>query len=82
VEKKIRAICELKHIEILEIMILADHVHLAAIIPPKLAVYELMGIPNSKTTIAVLHQQKSLRKKPYWGSHFWSRGCCVTAGES
>jgi putative transposase len=36
VEKKIRAFCEWKHIEILEIMIMPDHVHMVAIIPPKL----------------------------------------------
>ena len=63
-EKKIRAICEWKHVEILEITIMADHVHMVAIIPPKLAVSELMGILKGKTAIAVLQQQKSLRKKP------------------
>ena len=66
-KKKIRAICEWKHIEILEITIMTDHVHMVAIIPPKLAVSELMGILKGKTAIAVLQQQKSLRKKPYWG---------------
>ena len=57
---------------------MTDHVHMVAIIPPKLAVSELMGILKGKTAIAVLQQQKSLRKKPYWGNHFWSRGYCVT----
>ena len=55
-----------------------DHVHMVAIIPPKLSVSELMGILKGKTAIAVLQQQKSLRRKPYWGNHFWSRGYCVT----
>ncbi|MDR1837657.1 MAG: IS200/IS605 family transposase, partial [Treponema sp.] len=78
VEKKIRAICEWKHVEIQEMTIMAGHVRMVAIIPPKLSVSELMGIVKGKTAIAVLQQQKSLRKKPYWGNHFWSRGCCVT----
>ena len=78
VEKKIRAICEWKRVEILEMTIMADHIHMVAIIPPKLAVSELMGILKGKTAIAVLQQQKSLRIKPYWGNHFWSRGYCVT----
>jgi len=78
VERKIRSVCEWKHVEILEITIMADHIHLVAIIPPKLAISELMGILKGKTAIAVFHQHKSLRTKPYWGNHFWSRGYCVT----
>jgi putative transposase len=78
VEKKIRSICEWKKIEILEMTIMPDHVHMVAIIPPKLAVSEVMGILKGKTAIAVFQQAKNLRTKPYWGNHFWSRGYCVT----
>ena len=78
VEKKIRAICEWKRVEIMEITIMPDHIHMVAIIPPKLAVAELMGILKGKTAIAVFQQRKNLRTKPYWGNHFWSRGYCVT----
>jgi putative transposase len=78
VEKKIRALCEWKRVEILEMTIMPDHVHMVAIIPPKIAVAELMGILKGKTAIAVFQQAKGLRTKPYWGNHFWSRGYCVT----
>ena len=78
VEKKIRAICEWKNVEIQEMTIMPDHVHMIAIIPPRLAISEVMGILKGKTAIAVLQQHKSLRKKPYWGNHFWSRGYCAT----
>jgi putative transposase len=78
VEKKIRVICDWKHIEILEMTIMPDHVHMVAIIPPKLAISEVMGILKGKTAIAVFQQVKRLRTKPYWGNHFWSRGYCVT----
>ena len=78
VEKKIRSVCEWKHVEILEITIMNDHIHLVTIIPPKLSISELMGILKGKTAIAVFNQHKSLRTKPYWGNHFWSRGYCVT----
>jgi putative transposase len=74
IEKKIKAICEWKRVEILEITIMPDHIHMVAIIPPKLAVAELMG----KTAIAVFQHQRNLRTKPYWGNHFWSRDYCVT----
>jgi putative transposase len=78
IEKKIRTICDWKHVEILELTIMPDHVHMVAIIPPKLAISELMGILKGKTVIAVLQQQKSVRTKPYWGNHFWSCGYCIT----
>jgi putative transposase len=78
VEKKIRAICEWKRVEIMEMTIMPDHIHMVAIIPPKLAVAELMGILKGKTAIAVFQQRKNLRTKPYCGNHFWSRGYCVT----
>jgi len=79
VEKKIRSVCEWKRVEILEMTIMPDHIHMVAIIiPPKLAISELMGILKGKTAIAVLQQHKSLRTKPYWGNHFWSRRYCVT----
>ena len=78
IDKKIRSICEWKQVEILEMKIMPDHIQMVAIIPPKLAVSELMGILKGKTAIAVFQHHKSLRKKPCWGNHFWSRGCCVT----
>jgi putative transposase len=65
-------------VEILELTIMPDHIHMVAIIPPKLAISELMGILKGKTAIAVFQQQKSLRTKPSWGTHFWNRGYCVT----
>ena len=78
VERKIRAICEWKRVEILEMTIQPDHIHMVAIIPPKLAISELVGILKGKTAITVFQQHKKLRTKPYWGNHFWSRGYCVT----
>jgi len=78
VEKKIRAVCEWKHVEILELTIMPDHIHIVAIVPPKLSISALMGILKGKTAIAVFQQHKNLRIKPYWGNHFWSRGYCVT----
>jgi putative transposase len=50
VEKKIRTICDWKHVEIVELTIMPDHVHVVAIIPPKLAIAELVGILKGKTT--------------------------------
>jgi len=37
-----------------------------------------MGILKGKTAIALFKGKHELKKKPYWGNHFWSRGYCVT----
>jgi len=78
VEKKIKSVCEWKGVEILEMTVKPDHIHMVAIIPPKQSISGLMGVLKGKTAIAVFQQHKNLRTKPYWGNHFWSRGYCVT----
>ena len=78
VEDKIRTICEWKDVEILELNIQIDHVHLVCSIPPKLSVSDFMGILKGKTAIKVFKSFPSLRKKPYWGNHFWQRGYFVS----
>ena len=45
---------------------------------PKVAVSELVGILKGKTAIKLLKSYPGMRKKPYWGNHFWSRGYCVS----
>ena len=54
-----------------------DHVHLLVRIPPKLSVSKLMGTVKGKTAIRVFHKLPQLKKKPYWGNHFWANGYCV-----
>jgi hypothetical protein len=55
-----------------------DHVHLVVNVPPKVSLSELMGFLKGKTAIGLFKTYGNLRKKPYWGNHFWSRGYCVT----
>lgn len=76
VEETIRSLCEWKRIEILEINIQKDHVHMVVIIEPKMSVSEAMGIIKGKTAIKIFKSYAGLKKKPYWGNHFWSRGYC------
>ena len=78
VEIKLRTICEWKRVEILELNVMKDHVHMVISVPPKLAISELMGVLKGKSAIALFEHSKELKKKPYWGNHFWSRGYCVT----
>ena len=46
-------------------------------IPPKLCISDYMGIIKGRTAIRVFNKFRKLKKKPYWGNHFWSRGYCV-----
>ena len=78
IEEKIRSICEWKSVEVLELSIQEDHIHIVIIIPPRISISELMGILKGKTAINIFKTYKGLKRKPYWGNHFWSRGYCVT----
>jgi len=78
VEGRIRAICEWKDSGIEELNVMKDHVHLVVNVPPRVSISELMGILKGKTAIGIFKTYKSLKRKPYWGNHFWSRGYCVS----
>jgi len=64
-------------IEIVEINIQPDHVHMIITIPPKYAISDVMGFLKGKTAIKLFQIQKQLTKT-YWGRNLWSRGYCVS----
>ena len=78
VEEAIRSLCEWKSVEILELNVREDHIHAVVSVPPKLSISEVMGILKGKTAIKLFKSYPALKKKPYWGNHFWSRGYCVS----
>ncbi len=78
VEDRIKAISQWKEVEVLELNVQPDHVHLVCSIPPKLSVSEFVGIVKGKTAIMLFKSYTSLRRKPYWGNHFWARGYFVS----
>ncbi len=78
VETSIRSLCEWKRVEVMELNIQEDHVHVILEIPPKLSVSEVMGILKGKTAIKLFKSFSGMKKNPYWGNHFWSRGYCVS----
>ena len=73
----IRPFSEHKGCEINELNVQKDHVHLVAMIPPKISVSDYMGIIKGRTAIRVFNKFKKLKTRPYWGNHFWSKGYCV-----
>jgi putative transposase len=64
-------------VEVLELNIQADHVHLVVSIPPKYAVSSLMGYLKGKLAIRLFERYERLGRK-YWGRHLWARGYCVS----
>lgn len=76
-DRDIRMLCEWKDVEVLELNIQADHIHALLSIPPKIAISTFMGFLKGKLAIKVMKSYPRLRKKPYWGNHFWARGYFV-----
>jgi len=73
----IRAFSEQKDVEILEMNILPDHIHLVTMIPPKVSISGYCGIIKGRTAIRVFNKYKDRKPKPYWGNLFWTEGYCV-----
>jgi putative transposase len=63
--------------EIVELNVQNDHVHLLAMVPPKISISDYIGKLKGRTAIRVLNKYKRLKRKPYWGNHFWAKGYCV-----
>ncbi len=77
-EEDIRMYSEWKSVEIEEMNIQKDHVHIVVSIPPKVSVSEYMGVIKGKTAIKMFKSYPQLKKKPYWGNHFWAPGYFVS----
>ena len=77
VKEIISQLCEWKKLEILEMNVLEDHVHLVISIPPKFAVSEIIGFLKGKCAIKIFDRHLELKKR-YWGRHFWAKGYCVS----
>jgi putative transposase len=73
----IQAICGFAGCEVIELNVQKDHVHLLVMIPPKVSISDLLGRVKGQTAMKVFRQFRQLRKKPYWGNHFWAKGYCV-----
>ena len=76
-EQDIRQVCSWKEVEIDEMRVQSDHVHMVVSIPPRLSVSDFMGVLKGKTAIRIFKSHPNLKKKPYWGNHFWARGYFV-----
>ena len=74
----LQAISSWKGVEVIELNIQIDHIHLVCSVPPKLSISDYMGILKGKMAIKLFKTYPNLKSKPYWGNHFWSRGYFVS----
>jgi putative transposase len=77
VENCIRAFTEQQGCEVIELNVQIDHVHLIAMVPPKVSVSNFVGTIKGRTAIRVFNKFRKLKERPYWGNKFWARGYCV-----
>ena len=77
VEQCVRSFSSQKSSEVLELSVQIDHVHVVCMVPPKLSISDYVGIVKGRTAIRVLKKYPDLKKRPYWGNHFWAKGYCV-----
>ena len=72
----IRVFSERFEVEVIELNIQPGHVYLLAMVPPKLSISDYVGTAKGRA-INILNKFRKLKKKPYWGNHFWAKGYCV-----
>ena len=76
--QQIYGLCRQKDkVEVLELSIKADHIHLVMSIPPKYAVSSMMGFLKGKLSTRLFQRYKRFGRR-YWGKHLWARGYCVS----
>ena len=66
-------------VEIMDLNIQNDHIHMVASIPPKYSISSMMGFLKGKLSMNLFQRYERMGKK-FWGRHLWSRGYCVTVG--
>ena len=64
-------------VEVLELNVRPDHIHLVMEIPPKHRVSDVMGYLKGKLALRLFEKYERLGRR-YWGRHLWSRGYCVS----
>jgi putative transposase len=76
--QQIYRLCQGKDkVEVLELNVQPEHVHVVMSIAPKYAVSDIMGYLKGKLAMRLFQRYEKLGRR-YWGRHLWSRGYCVS----
>src|ERR1041384_3915423 len=65
--------------EVVELNVQSGHVFLGGMIPPKLSISDYLGWVKGKRALRLFSVFRDLRRRPYWGNHFWAQGYRVGA---
>lgn len=76
-DEDIRLLSERLGCEVIELNVRIDHVDVVVSIPLKVSVSTYMGTIKGKIAIKMCKSYPMLKKKSYWGNHFWARGYFV-----
>jgi len=72
--QEIYVLCKQKELlEVLELSIQEEHIHIVMSMPPKYAFSEIMGYVKGKLSLRLFQRYEKVGKR-YWGRHLWSRG--------
>ena len=74
VTRCIRAFSEQKGCKVIELNVQIDHVHLIAMVVPKISISEFVGIVKGRTAIRIFNKYRHLKQKPYWGESLLVKG--------
>ena len=82
IKKLFREIAGHYDIEVSDIEVLSDHVHILASAPPRIAPSAIAQILKSTSTKLLFEQYPWLRKQYYWGGEIWVEGYFVRSAGS
>ncbi len=77
VESNLRMLCEWRNIEILEMNVKEDHIHMILSIPPRLSISEVMGMLKGKTAIKLFKSFPTPSKRSPIGETIFGAGGIV-----
>ena len=73
----LRRLCEYKGFKIIEGELMAVHVHMPVLIPPKISVSSFMGYLKGKSALMMFDKHANLKYK-FGNRYFWSEGYYVS----
>ena len=72
-----RTLAQQKESKILEVHLMADHVHMLISIPPKYGVSQVVGFIKGKSAVHIASVFQG-RKRDFTGHNFWAKGYFVS----
>ncbi len=72
-EDAVRNVAERHGIQITDVGVMPDHIHIVALLPPNMSPSKAVGLLKGGSSYELFRSHPNFRKT-YWNGHFWSRG--------